>query len=202
VPERPPLIGVTGGIAAGKSEVLAAFARRGCAVLSADAIVHRLYDRAPVRDAVVARFGDDVLRADGEIDRVALARRVLADPTELTWLEDLLHPRVRVAMEEWVSDVAAADPLPPLIVYESPLLFEVGLETAFDRTLAVVAPAEIRHARLQRRGGLEGLAAREARQCTDEERTVRADDVIHNTGDLGELVAQVDAYIDRHAGGR
>lgn len=202
MPGRPPLIGVTGGIAAGKSEVLAAFARRGCAVLSADAIVHRLYDHAPVRDAVVERLGGEVLRADGEIDRVAVARAVLTHEDELTWLEELLHPRVREQMRDWVADVEGAVPAPPLIVYESPLLFEVGLEEEFDRTLLVVAPEASRRERLRRRGGLEGLEAREARQWSDDRRREHADDVIVNDGDLAALDAEVDAYIERHGGRR
>ncbi len=195
---RPLLIGVTGGIAAGKSEVLAAFARRGCAALSADAIVHRLYDSLPVRDAVVARYGPGILTAEGEVDRVSLAQQALPDPAERTWLEGLLHPRVRREMLAWREEVAASQPPPALIVYESPLLFEVGLDADVDRVLVVTAPEEIRRQRLARRGALAELAAREQRQLDDDERVRRADDVIVNDGDLRALDAAVGAYVERY----
>lgn len=195
--DRPLLIGVTGGIGAGKSEVLAAFARRGCPALSADAIVHRLYDSTPVRDAVVDRYGPDILTDDGEVDRVSLARHALPDPVERAWLEDLLHPRVRREMLIWRDEVAAAAPPPPLIVYESPLLYEVGLDADVDRVLVVTVPDAIRRERLARRGGLAELEAREARQLDDAERIRRADDVIVNDGDLTALDAAVGAYVER-----
>lgn len=195
---RPLLIGVTGGIGAGKSEVLAAFARRGCAALSADAIVHRLYDSTPVRDAVVARFGPEVLTPAGEIDRVRLASLALPDPQARTWLEALLHPRVRREMLAWRDEVASAQPRPPLIVYESPLLYEVGLEADVDRVLVVTASDAVRRERLQRRGALAELEAREARQLDDAERVSRADDVIVNDGDLAALDDQIARYVERY----
>lgn len=194
---RPLLIGVTGGIGAGKSEVLAAFARRGCAALSADAIVHRLYDSTAVRDAVVARFGPDVLTPAGEVDRISLARVALPDPVELAWLEDLLHPRVRREMLAWRDEVATTSPPPPLIVYESPLLFEVGLERDVDRVLVVTVSDAIRHERLARRGAVAELEAREARLLDDAERLRRADDVLVNDGDRAALDAAVGAYVER-----
>lgn len=195
---RPLLIGVTGGIAAGKSEVLAAFARLGCAALSADAIVHRLYDSAPVRDAVVERFGPEVLTDVGEIDRVRLASLAFPDPEARVWLETLVHPRVRREMLRWREEVAAAQPPPPLILYESPLLFEVGLDDDVDRVLVVTAPDDVRRERLRRRGALAEFEAREARQIDDAERIRRADDVIVNDGDLDALAAAVADYVERY----
>ena len=119
---QPPLIGVTGAIGAGKSSVLQAFAVRGCACLSADAIVHTLYHQARVRDAVVARFGEAILGIDGEVDRVALGRRAFDDPGALRWLEELIHPLVSEAMAQWLAEAQLREPPPPLVVYESPLL--------------------------------------------------------------------------------
>ena len=197
---RPPLIGLTGAIGAGKSSALRAFAVRGCAVLSADSIVHTLYHRAAVRDRVVARFGAEVLGGDGEIDRVALARRVFDDVEDLTWLEQTLHPLVEREMTEWVHEVRGHEPPPPLIVYESPLLFEAGLADHFDRTLVITADDDVRRARIATRGGLERLADREQRLWSVQQRVEQADDVIDNSGDVSALQDRVDAFIARYAG--
>ena len=88
------LLGLTGGIGAGKSTALAAFERLGCPTLSSDAVVHALYREPEVRAAVVERFGPDVLGADGEVARAAVAARVFSDDIARRWLEQLLHPRV------------------------------------------------------------------------------------------------------------
>jgi dephospho-CoA kinase len=197
---QPLLIGVTGAIGAGKSSVLQAFALRGCACLSADAVVHTLYHQSRVRDAVVARFGAEVLDPQGEIDRVTLARLAFADPQALEWLEQYLHPLVEDHMRTWLAEAQLRDPAPPLVVYESPLLFEAGLEPRFDRTLVVTADDAVRRERVAARGGLERLAEREARQWTVERRVAAADDAIDNSGSLAELQDAVDAYIGRYAG--
>ncbi|MGI9116276.1 MAG: dephospho-CoA kinase [Gaiellales bacterium] len=197
---QPPLIGVTGAIGAGKSSVLQGFALRGCACLSADAVVHTLYHQSAVRDAVVHRFGDDVLGADGEIDRVALSSVVFADAEALAWLEAFMHPRVEEHMRVWLAEAQLREPPPPLVVYESPLLFEAGLADRFDRALVVTADEEVRHTRIEARGGLDRLAEREARLWGDDRRTTAADDVIDNSGTREELQAAIDAYIARYAG--
>ena len=197
---QPPLIGVTGAIGAGKSTVLQAFALRGCACLSADAIVHTLYHQARVRDAVVQRFGDEVLGPDGEVDRVSLGRRVFDDPEALAWLEGFIHPLVAEHMAQWLAEAQLHDPAPPLVVYESPLLYEAGLAERFDRVLVITADDEVRRARVAARGGLERLAEREARLWTDAQRVAAADDVIDNSGTTEQLQRAVDDYIDRYAG--
>jgi len=196
---QPLLIGVTGAIGAGKSSVLQAFALRGCACLSADAVVHTLYHQSRVRDAVVARFGEQVLDPAGEVDRVSLARVVFDDPNALAWLEEYLHPLVEEHMRTWLAEAQLREPAPPLVVYESPLLFEAGLTGRFDRTLVVTAAEDARLARVASRGGLERLAERESRQWTTTKRRAAADDVIDNSGTLSELQTTVDAYIERYA---
>jgi len=196
---QPLLIGVTGAIGAGKSSVLQAFALRGCACLSADAVVHTLYHQSRVRDAVVARFGEQVLDPAGEVDRVSLARVVFDDPNALAWLEEYLHPLVEEHMRTWLAEAQLREPAPPLVVYESPLLFEAGLTGRFDRTLVVLAAEDVRLARVASRGGLERLAERESRQWTTTKRRAAADDVIDNSGTLSELQTTVDAYIERYA---
>jgi len=197
---QPLLIGVTGAIGAGKSTVLQAFALRGCACLSADAVVHTLYHQSRVRDVVVARFGEQVLDPNGEIDRVTLARLVFGDANALEWLEEYLHPLVEEHMRTWLAEAQLREPAPPLVIYESPLLFEAGLAPRFDRTLVVTADDAVRRARVDARGGLERLADREARMWTIGERCAAADDTIDNSGTREELQNTVDAYIERYAG--
>ena len=153
-----------------------------------------------MRDAVVARFGAQVLDAQGEIDRVTLARLVFGDANALEWLEDHLHPLVDEHMRTWLAEAQLREPAPPLVIYESPLLFEAGLAARFDRTLVVTADDDVRRSRVAARGGLERLAEREARMWTVSERCAAADDTIDNSGTPAELQDAVDAYIERYAG--
>ncbi len=198
-PRRPPVIGLTGTIGAGKSTALAAFARHGCAVLDADAVVHDLYRTARVRDAVVARLGPGVLGRDGAIDRSAVARAVFADDPLRAWLEEFIHPLVHEAAVAWREAALAADPPPRAVVEEVQLLFEGDRVDAYDRTVVVTAAAEIRRGRLVARGRLEGLAAREARLLPEALKLERADDVIVNDGDVAALDRAIAAYLDRIA---
>ncbi len=196
---RPLLIGVTGAIGTGKSTVLAAFAARGCAVLSADAVVHQLYSTATVRDAMVGHFGTTVLDSSGAIDRVMVAQMVFDDPSEREWLERFVHPLVAAALEQWLEHLRAQATQPPLMVYEAPLLFEAGGADRFDRILVVTAKMSTRQRRIAARGALTGLAEREARQWSDAARIAAADDVIANDGKLSDLHDQIDEYIARYA---
>src|ERR1022692_2514028 len=144
---RPLAVAVTGGIAAGKSEMLAAFARLGALVSSSDEIVHRLYReneelKAELRD----RWGDDVF-SGGEVDRAAVGRIVFADRAELAWLEGVLHPRVRRLYEEWIAELRSSPDPPALAVAEIPLLYEAGGEGRFDKVVVVTAPEHVRAAR-------------------------------------------------------
>src|SRR5438094_9776096 len=126
--QRPLAVAVTGGIAAGKSEALAAFARHGAAVASSDEIVHRVYrEDADLKEALRERWGEGVF-ADGEVDRAAVGRIVFADRDELDWLERQLHPRVGREYRRWLDELRGrADP-PALAVVEVPLLYETGGE--------------------------------------------------------------------------
>lgn len=193
------MIGLTGAIGVGKSSVLAAFALRGYPVLSADAVVHDLYLRASVRDQLVAHFGAEVLGADGEVDRRALARRCFGDRDALAWLEGLLHPLVAGQFDAWVEECATAAAPSALVVYESPLLFEAGQTDRFDRVLVVTAPETTRRSRLEARGQLERAAEREARLWSTERREAAADDLLDNAGTHEQLQKLVDGYIARYA---
>jgi dephospho-CoA kinase len=196
---RPPLIGLTGAIGAGKSTALAAFARHGCAVLDADAVVHDLYHRADVRDGVAARLGEGVIGSDGAVDRAAVARVVFGDDELRRWLEGYIHPLVREAADAWRARARAAEPPPRALVEEVQLLFEGDRIDAYDRTLVIAASPSLRRARLAGRGALARIEAREARMLPEAEKAARADDVLVNDGDVAALDRAVGAYLDRVA---
>jgi dephospho-CoA kinase len=180
---RPLAVALTGGIAAGKSEALAAFARRGAATASSDEVVHRLYrEDDELKAALRERWGERVF-ADGEVDRAEVGRIVFADRGELEWLERELHPRVRAAMDRMLAELVAAADAPPVVVVEVPLLYETGGEARFDKVVVVTAPHDVREAR---RGRVDD---REARLVPDEEKVRRADFAFVNDGPLEALDA-------------
>jgi dephospho-CoA kinase len=185
--QRPLLaVAITGGIGAGKSETLKAFARHGAAVVSSDEIAHRLLQEdRDVRDAIRARWGDGVFNEHGDVDRESVAEIVFADRDELDWLEGLLHPRVILEYLEWRDELARRPDSPALCVTEVPLLYEVGGETRFDVVVAVTAPDDVRAERGR------AAADREARLIPDEEKVARADFAYVNDGSLEELDAFV-----------
>lgn len=186
----PLLIGLTGGIAAGKSEALAAFERLGAATISSDAVVHELLDDGEVRDRLVERWGDDVA-PDGAVDRGRISEIVFDRPEELKWLEQQLHPRVGARIAEWRQALA---PGIEVGVVEVPLLFETSMEDAFDATVAVVAGEELRRRRAEGRG--QGhLDEREGAQLGQEEKAARADHVVHNEGSLDDLERELSALL-------
>lgn len=180
------LIGLTGGIGAGKSEALAAAARLGAATLSTDRVAHDILDRDDVRDALVERWGESVAPA-GAVDRERIAEIVFERPEELAWLESQTHPRVGEAVTEWRKALGLEV---EVAVIEVPLLFETGLEKAFDETIAIVADDALRERRLAEREQA-GLGRREERQLDQNEKASRADHVIHNDGTLEELERRV-----------
>jgi dephospho-CoA kinase len=178
----PLMIGLTGGIAAGKSEALAALGRLGAETISSDAVVHELLDSEQVRDRLVERWGDEIAPAGG-VDRSRVGEIVFGEPDELAWLEAELHPRVGERIAAWRRSL---DPETEFGVVEVPLLFEAAMSDAFDVTVAVVAEDETRRARMRERG--HSLAeGRDARQLDQEEKAARADYVLRNDGSLEDL---------------
>jgi dephospho-CoA kinase len=190
----PPFIGLTGGIGAGKSTALAVLERLGAACLSTDRVVHELYESPDVREAVVDRFGADVLGAAG-IDRAALAGKAFATDAGRRWLEELLWPRVGARMMAWRRDQERADPPPRALVVEVPLLFESGLDRGYDATIAVIADEAVRHERASARGH-EALDERTARQLTQEEKSQRATYTVVNDGTEAGLASKLSAILD------
>lgn len=166
-------------------------------MLDSDRVVHDLYRRPDVRDAVVDRLGGAVVGADGEIDRAAVAARVFADDELRRWLERLIHPLVARVVEDWVNEARARATPPRALVQEVALLFETGGAGRYDRTLVIAAAPEVRRRRVAARGGMERLDEREARLLPDREKAARADDVIVNDGDLTALDERIAAYLDQ-----
>src|SRR3954454_8855756 len=182
---RVPFVGLTGGIAAGKSEALKALERIGASTLSTDSVVHELLTTGEVRDMLVERFGETVA-PDGEIDRAAVAEHVFGNDEQRKWLEELLWPRVGERIVAWREEQDNADPPPRAAVVEVPLLFESGMEQAFDKTIAVVADESTRQDRAGSRGH-RGVESRTSRQFSQDEKAERADIVVHNDGSLEDL---------------
>ena len=180
-----PFVGLTGGLGAGKSTALAALERLGAATLSTDAVVHELYRSAEVRDAVVARWGEEVAPG-GVVDRSLVAARAFAAPEERAWLEGELWPRVGARVVAWREEAGRRDPPPPAAVVEVPLLFEAGMEAAYDATIAVIADEDVRAARAGARGHAV-VDERAARQLPQDEKARRATFVVHNSGTVEEL---------------
>ena len=182
----PVAVAITGGIGAGKSEALSAFARHGAATVSSDEIVHHLLRREDVRRAVVQQMGNGIVGPDGEIDRGALATVVFNDPDALRWLEELLHPLVSAEYLQWREALAQLPDPPPVTVTEVPLLFESGGETRFDKVVVITAPKQLRRAR-----SVVATDERESRLIPDVDKVLRADYAYRNLGSLEELDAFV-----------
>lgn len=189
------LIGLTGGIGAGKSTALRAFAELGAEVLSSDAVVHELYGGERLRDAVVARWGDGVAPA-GAVDRGKVAQIVFADPAEREWLESLLWPLVGERIAGWIEQARTIGPPPRALVLEVPLLFESGFDAGCDATVAIVAPVEQIAARTADRD-LVGVGERESRQLAAAEKASRASFVVENDGSIAELRRKLSDVLDK-----
>lgn len=187
--ERVPFVGLTGGLGAGKSTALEVAGELGAATISTDAVVHELLATPAVRDLVVERLGPEVA-PDGVIDRGAVASRVFEHPEDREWLEQLLWPRVGRRLAEWRTWVEATDDPPPVALVETPLLFEAGMETFYDFTIAVVADESLRAERAGSRGQL-AVAERAGRQLSQEEKSQRATFTIRNDGTRDELKAEL-----------
>lgn len=190
-----PFVGLTGGIGAGKSTALDALEQLGAATLSTDRVVHELYASDEVRDLVIKRWGAEVAPA-GVIDRPAVARAAFATPDDRGWLEGILWPRVGARMAEWRASVDRAPEPPRAAVVEVPLLFESGMESAFDATIAVISDESVRAERAAARGH-EALDERGRRQLSQEEKAQRATYVVVNDGTVDELRVKLSAVLDK-----
>ncbi len=186
----PLTIGLTGGIAAGKSEALAAFGRLGAATLSSDAVVHELLDSEPLRGRLVERWGPEIAPG-GEVDRGRIGEVVFADPEQLTWLEQQIHPLVGERIGGWLVALPAGT---EVAVIEVPLLFETEMEKVFDTTVSIATDDAVRRQRAAARGHAL-VDEREARQLTQDEKAARAEHVIANDGSVAELEEALSALL-------
>jgi dephospho-CoA kinase len=191
----PAFIGLTGGIGAGKSTALQALERLGAATLSTDQVVHDLYRTDEVRSAVVDRFGPHVA-PEGEVDRAALARCAFATEEDREWLERLLWPRVGDRMLAWRREVEQRTPPPCATVVEVPLLFESGMESGFDATIAVIAEESLRAERAGSRSH-QALAERSARQLSQQEKAQRATYVVVNDWTVDQLERELSTILEK-----
>lgn len=189
-------IGLTGGLASGKSTVAALFAVKGVPVIDTDAIARDVVDiGTPAHAAVVDAFGKSILDPTGAIDRARLRERVFADPRARRQLESILHPQIRAETEDRLARLAA-----PYCVVVVPLLIETDFDELVDRILVIDAEEALQIARAMKRSGLAREAARAilAAQIDRAARRARADDIIENNGDAAALAPQVDALHQRY----
>lgn len=191
-------VGLTGSLAAGKSEVADVWRAEGVAVISADELARRVV--APGSEGlreVVDAFGGGVLQDDGSLDRAVLRERVFDDPSERSRLEGILHPRIGRLREEWMRDREAEGAA--LVASEIPLLYETGLEDRFDEIVVVDASPEERLRRLVEVRGLDPEEAERmmASQMDPAEKRRRADHVIVNDGTLGDLREEARTVLER-----
>ncbi len=185
-------VGLTGGVASGKSTVAARLADLGAVVIDADQLAREVVERGtPGLAAVVEEFGEELLTPDGDLDRPAMGRLVFADEAARRRLEAIVHPLVFERYAE-LEEQASAD---AVVVHDIPLLVESGRAGEFDAVLVVDVPAEVQIDRMltQRGWTREDAEARIAAQATRDQRLAVATHVIENTGSLNELRDRVDA---------
>ena len=188
------LVGLTGGLASGKSTVARLLEARGVPLLDADREVHRLYRPGAAGTAVVAQlFGDAMLAVDGSVDRSALARQVFADEAALARLNAAVHPLVRAAVQDWVVSLGRGADAPPVAVVEAALLVESEGRDDYDVLVVVWCPARQQLERAVARGISEERAqAVLAAQLPIDAKRAAADVLIDNSGALDALPGEVD----------
>jgi dephospho-CoA kinase len=190
------VVGLIGGIGSGKSQVAAAFARRGARIIAGDQLAHAALRDPDVRARVAQRWGEEMLDEHGEVNRRRLAGIVFADPAELKALEAITHPwirrRIRAEMEAARNDAGV-----PLIVLDAAIMLEAGWNDVCDRLIYIDAPRDVR---LQRVAGQRGwtekeVDARERAQLPLTEKAIRADHVLDNSTSLEHLDRQVNDLV-------
>ena len=187
------VVGLTGGIASGKSTAARHLATRGAVVIDADKLGHRAYERSrPAFAKVVAAFGEGVVGADGEIDRRALGGKVFGDPAALKRLTDIVWPQILSMAKQEIA--AAKDAGAAAVVLEAAVLIEAGWQSEVDEVWAVTVEPAVAVARATTRDGTDAAAvqARIDAQISNAERTANAHAVIDNSGDEQALLAHLD----------
>ena len=190
-----PIIGLTGGIGSGKSQVAGILRECGCVVADADELAGQAIEAPAVREALRGRWGEEIFTSEGPVDREAVAAVVFRDESERRWLESIIHPVVEQGREAIFKDAA---PGTPALVIDAPLLLEAGLAEACDVVIFVEAPQEVRLERLQRTRGWDAgeLERREAAQIPLDEKRSMAHHVLRNDGEVEDLARSVEDYLD------
>jgi len=191
-------IGLTGGLACGKSTVAAMLAEKGCGLVNADRLGHEaIAPGGPAHDAVVAEFGRDILDAQGRVDRVRLAARVFGDAERVRRLNELVHPHILAGIEEAARESARRD-ANGILVIEAALLLEAFADSRVDKVVVVDCTERQQVERFQAKGGTaEEARRRMAAQMSPAERLRRADFVVDASGSLDDTRRQVDALYRR-----
>lgn len=192
------IVGLTGGIASGKSTVSAYFAQKGLPVFDADAVSRRITEKGgPGAQAIAGAFGRDFFDSNGVLDRKKLAEYVFRDPARTARLNGLLHPIIKEELLRRANECDAK-----IKIIDAPLLIESGLHEVCDKVIAVVCKTEIRIRRAQMRDGLarEEVLSRISRQLDDSARRQKADFIIDNSGTLEQTLHQADAIIEKLGG--
>lgn len=189
------LIGVAGGVASGKSLVSEQLASLGAEIFDADRAGHEVLREPEVKDAIRLRWGDDVFTAAGEVDRSKVAEIVFAPPPsgpeELTYLEQLTHPRIGQRLQDRMAELGSCDRV-VAVVLDAPVMFKAGWDRMCDKILFIDAPRELRLARAKSRGWSEmDFEAREATQESLDVKRGRADAVIDNSSSPEHTYLQV-----------
>lgn len=193
---RKPVIGLVGGIGAGKSLAAAILAERCAAVIDADRLGHEALEVPAVKEKLIARWGRGILKPDGTANRRAIAGIVFNDPSELKALESVVYPVIGRRTRDEIAK-AQADPATRFTVLDAAVMLEAGWDGACDRLLYVDAPRDVRVARLAARSGWSEaeVAAREAAQMPADEKKARADAVVLNDGPPARLREQIDRVL-------
>lgn len=192
------VVGLTGGIASGKSTATRQLAKRGARTIDADLLGHQAYAPGnPAHAAVVAAFGDGVVAEDGSIDRAALGAIVFADPARRTELTDIVWPEIRRLAEVEIEQIRRED-AGAVVILEAAVLLEAGWEDLVDEVWVVRVEPDVAAERLMARNGFDREAAesRIRAQLDNAERTRRADRVVDNSADEADLLARLDGEWD------
>jgi dephospho-CoA kinase len=194
-----PILGIAGGIGSGKSTVARFLGELGCFVVDSDELARQAHGRPEVVQTVQGWWGKDVILPDGRLDRKAVARRVFRDQKDRQKFEALLHPLVNQARDEAMARAAAQNPKIPAFVWDSPLLFETGLNTRCDVVIFVETPLEQRLARVRESRGWDAaeLARRENLQWPLDKKREISDYVLVNTADADYARSQVEEVLSR-----
>ena len=196
---RPKVIGLTGTIASGKSTVSDLFRKIGVPVVDADAIAAELLSPGTaVLDKIAETFGSQMILPDGRYDRKRMGALVSADSGAREKLNGIVHPAIRKAVRQKISAIKDA----PAVIYDCPLLIEIGDDRTVDTVLLVTVPHEVRMQRLMDRDGFteEEALGRIGMQMADSEKLAHADYVIQNDGTFKELEEKVKNWADEHIG--